>query len=339
MKHYIGLDAHSKTCTFVSMDVEGNTLAQGTFNTSERNLIGALKSLEGAKSLVVEESNLAQWVYVVAKDHVDELIVCNPVYLPRKSGPKNDFRDALHLAHQLRTKNLSSVFHVESFLMGLRTLVSGYEDIVVQNVRLINQFKAILRSENIPTQTTHMTLLNDKKVCEIKNPAARFVAENIHQQLVELQSRRESFIAQFKLNLKTDKILRNLASIPGIGDVRANVIAAYICSGSRFVNKHKLWAYAMLVRHQYESDGHVLWRRTPFGRTELKNAFMGAAQRIASSSRETGLKKYYDEMLSRPGFNERMAKKALARKIAAISLMIMKTGAKYDDRKVNERLN
>lgn len=338
MKNYIGLDAHSKTCTFISMDKDGNTLAQGTFKTSERNLISMLKSLESPKSLVAEESNLAQWIYVVTKDHVDELIVCNPVYLPRKSGPKNDFRDAVHLANQLRTNNLSPVYHEESFLMGLRTMVSQYEDIVIQNVRLVNQYKSLLRSENIATETTHLTLLNEKKSQEIKNATTRFVAEGVYHQLVELQAQRDRYVAQFKLNLKSDKTLKNLATIPGIGEVRANVIAAFICCGSRFVNKHKLWAYAMLVRHAHESDGHVLRRRTPYGRTELKNAYMGAAQRIATSSKETGLKKFYDELLNKPGYDERMAKKALARKTAAISLMIMKTGAKYEDRKVRNEL-
>jgi len=48
--------------------------------------------------------------------------------------------------------------------------------------------------------------------------------------------------------------LQRLDSIPGIDCVRAHIIAAIICSAGRFKNKHKLWAYAMLVKYRQDSD-------------------------------------------------------------------------------------
>ena len=110
MDHFIGLDAHSKTCTYVVLDKDGQIVRQGKFNTNERNLKEVCRSIPGKKALTLEETNIAQWLYVVLKDEVDKLIVCHAAYLPRKSGPKNDFRDALHLATQLRANNLTAVF-------------------------------------------------------------------------------------------------------------------------------------------------------------------------------------------------------------------------------------
>lgn len=38
MKNYIGLDAHSKTCTFVNVDIEGNIKNSGKVETSESSI-------------------------------------------------------------------------------------------------------------------------------------------------------------------------------------------------------------------------------------------------------------------------------------------------------------
>jgi len=327
--HYIGLDAHSKTCTFVRMDKDGNVQDQGTFATNERNLIGLSKALVGKKALVLEETNVAHWMYCLMKDHYDKLIVCHAAYLPKKSGPKTDFRDALHLAHQLRTNNVTPVFHEDSFLMDLRALVTGYEDVTCRATVLIFKLKAMLRSEGIPTQSAHLTVANWQKWKELKNPAKLFVAEAMYLELVEAKERKKAYLAQFEKNASKNKTIRNLCTVPGIGPTRANVIAALIASPHRFTNKHKLWAYSKLIRHTDVSDGHVLWRRTPHGRTELKVAFMSAAHQNIFRGK-SALKDYYEHLIDR-GLDPKKARKALARKIAAICLTIMKKETKYDD--------
>lgn len=336
MDHYIGLDAHSKTCTFVSLDKDGVMLNQGKFKTSERNLVSTVKSLQGKKALVLEESNLAQWIYVTLKDQVDELVICHPTYLPKKSGPKNDFRDAVHLAHQLRTNNLTPVFHEDNFMMNLRTVVSHYQDAVIQYVRLVNQYKALLRSEGILNKTHQGAMIEQEQFNLIKKPTTRFVAAELFAQIHMYRQIRKRYVEEFTANIKSTSLLRNLASVPGMGPVRANVVAAIVCNGTRFQTKHQFWSYAMLVRHWNESDGHIISRRTPHGRRELKGVFMGAAQRIIGSSTKTGLKDYYLSLREKRGLDEKKSRKALARKIAAICLMAMKTGKKYDDKIVRD---
>jgi transposase len=113
-----------------------------------------------------------------------------------------------------------------------------------------------------------------------------------------------------------------------ISNIRGSIIAAIICSPERFANKHKLWAYAKLVRYIDVSDGRIYRSRETAGRTELKSTFMGAATAVLQGS--SGLKRYYDRLRSK-GVAHREAKKAVARRIAAIALMIMKTNKAYDD--------
>ncbi|MDE0118789.1 MAG: hypothetical protein OXM55_02125 [Bdellovibrionales bacterium] len=56
---------------------------------------------------------------------------------------------------------------------------------------------------------------------------------------------------------------------------------------------------------------------------------MGAAESNLKSN--NSLKKYYDRLCV-TGLDRKKAKKAVARRIAAICLQIMKKGVKYDDR-------
>lgn len=336
MQSYIGLDAHSKTCTFVCQNENGEILREGTFTTNERNLKGFLKSIPGSKALTFEETNIAQWLYVLLHKEVDRLIVCHPAYLPKKSGPKNDHRDAVHLANQLRANNLTNVFHEDSFLMNLRTLVNNYSDVTQEGTNLKLKYKALLRSQGIRTQSAYKTAVNASKLDEITNPIQKFVAESLFERMTVMKALKLKYMEQFRENMKNESMIRNLASVPGIGPVFAHTIAAFICSGHRFENKHKLWSYAKLIRHNDESDGYILRKRTPHGRSELKVAFMGSAHNICtrSSTAKTAIHKYHNHLVVTKGFDPRKARKATARKIAAICLTIMKNNCGYDDHEV-----
>lgn len=336
MENYIGLDAHSKTCTFVAMTKDGEVIREGTFNTNERNLKDMVRAIPGTKALMFEETNIAQWIYCVLKDEVEDLVVCHPAHLPRKSGPKNDYRDAMHLVIQLRAGNYTKVHHEDSALMNLRAVMNHYENSAVRLGILKQNFKALLRSEGLPTESSHLTSRNENKWKEFKNPTKQVIAERLFKEMNELEMNKKKWGEELKSNRWEIPIVNNLGSIPGVGPVRAHAIAAYICSGHRFENKHKLWSYAKLIRHRDESDGYILRRRTPHGRSELKNAFMGAAQRVIISPADTALKDYYNYLMEKKGLDKREANKALARKIASICLVVMKKGTKYNDKIVRK---
>lgn len=56
MDNYIGLDAHSKTCTFVIMNHDGEIIKEGKVNTNERNLKDVIGSLAGTKAQLQTQS-------------------------------------------------------------------------------------------------------------------------------------------------------------------------------------------------------------------------------------------------------------------------------------------
>lgn len=338
MDNYIGIDIHSKTSTYVVMNNDGEITHEGKIPTSEKDLKGFLSSVSGTKSLTFEETNVSQWAYCLLKDEVDKLIVCNPAYLPKKPGAKTDYRDALHLVMQLRSGNLHSVYHDDNELMSLRTVVKYYADVTRRLSDLKKQFKALLQSEAIKCSSAYMTSRDDKKYLELRNPTKKMIAQKIFEEASELEKKKKLLTNELESNNLNLPFTNELKTIPGIGPVRAHVIAAFVSTAHRFENKHKLWAYAMLVKHRDTSDGTIVKIRNARGRTELKNAFLGAALNIIIQPHPSALKEYYNYLLEAKGLDSRRARKALARKVASICLNIMRTGKSYDENLVRSTI-
>jgi transposase len=334
MTHYIGLDAHSKTCTAVVINAAGKIATSVQFATSERNLLDFIKTVKKPRELAFEEQNLAHWLFLTTSDHVDKLVVAHPAHLPKQRGAKGDFQDAVRLAEELRADRLTSVFHEDSKLWNLRAIVNSYHDFVADLVRSKNRYKAFLRSRGIACAGS--AIFADASVLEkITIDYERFAAMNLFAQIRVQQEIKDSYEKKFSDLAKQWPVIRRLGSIPGISDIRGAIITAIICSPARFPNKHKLWAYAKLVRYIDVSDGRIYGSRETAGRRELKAVFMGAATAVLAGS--SGLRRYYDRLRTK-GTCHNDAKKAVARRVAAISLMIMKTGKTYDDHHEDRRM-
>ena len=327
MKYYIGLDAHSTTSTFAVVDENGQCVLRETVKTAEKSLVHVINRVQGERHMTFEESSISQWLYVHLKDTVDNLLICNPTYVAKKQGAKTDFRDALHLAQELRTNHLQPVFHDTSHWMEIRTTVSGYLDIVEEIVRFKNRLKALFRAEAIRTDENSF-YKNKLRVKELKNPSARFVAEKLFHQIEFLESEKEKYKELFERNRKKYKPIRNLMTIPGISIIRANIIAAVVCQPARFENKHKFWGYCMLVRHIQISGGKIYGNKRFFGRRELRNVFIGAAENVMRLDGE--LRDRYDALRAK-GVEHKGAKLNLARQIASIALCLLKNNDRYKE--------
>jgi transposase len=329
MNLYIGLDAHSKTCTFVVVKELGEIFVRETCDTTEANLIGFLNRLpeDATLHLTFEECHLSQWLYVTLVEHVKHLIVCNPVDLAKKPGAKTDFRDALHLAQELRTGHLKAVYHDSSRWIKLRSLVNSYLSLVDDIVRAKNRLKALFRSQGLDTDTKNF-YQTPERAKEFKDESLRFVAESLFEQIERLEEVKLGYRLYFEKNMKKYRPMANLDTVPGIDAVRANVIVAAVCQPQRFPNKHQFWGYCMLVRHIQVSGGRIYGNKRVHGRRELRDVFIGAAESALRT--ETKLREYYDG-LRRKGLNDKEAKIALARKIAALCLSLLKNNDVYKD--------
>jgi transposase len=319
------MDAHSRTSTFVVLGKSGRVLRRAKVDTSESGVLGFVRSVKGKKKLTFEEGVMSQWLYLLLKDEVDELVVCQP---REKEGAKTDEIDAGELADLLRVGRLKAVFHEDSDLMHLRTLVSGYGAVIQEIIRTKNRYKALFRQVAIPTnvsgfyESTEMLDLLDTDM-------RRYVACTLFEQLALLEEQRRGYLERFEANVRRYKPIRLLMSIPGIGVVRANVIVAVMVTPYRFPTKYHLFAYAALTKHNRESDGKNYGKKRAHGPSVLKDAFKSAA--LSAISSNNAFRRKYDAMRN-AGKDDRIARGAVAKKLAATVLGVWKSGKKYNDR-------
>jgi transposase len=185
----------------------------------------------------------------------------------------------------------------------------------------------VFRAEAIQTDENSF-YKNKTRIKELKNPAAKFVAEKLFDQIEFLEIEKEKYKEVFERNRKKYRPIRNLMTIPGISIIRANIIAAIVCQPARFENKHKFWGYCMLVRHIQESGGRIYGNKRFFGRRELRNVFLGAAENVMRLDGE--LRDQYDALRAK-GVDHKDAKISLARQIASIALCLLKNNDKYNE--------
>lgn len=322
---FIGMDAHSRTCTFVVLGKSGKVLRRAKVQTKENELLGFVRSVKGHKKLTFEEGVMSQWLYLLLKDEVDELVVCQP---REKKGPKTDEIDAGEIADLLRVDRLKSVFHADSLLMNLRVLTSGYDDVIQELGRTKNRYNALYRQVAIPTKVTGFYESTD--MLSLLDTAERhYVACTLFEQLSLFEEQRRGYMERFESNVRNYKPVKLLTSIPGIGTVRANQIVAILVTPYRFPKKYNLYSYSMLTKHNRISDGKLYGKQKVLGQMVLKKVFKSAA--LSAMKSNTAFRRKYDAMRN-AGKDDRAARNAVAKMIAATVLGVWKSGKKYNDK-------
>jgi transposase len=319
---YIGLDAHMSTCTFCVLDKKGIVLDNRTIVTNGRLLVEYIQSIPGKKMLTVEECNLSSWLFEILKQHVNEVIVCNPVENRQYKKAKTDKLDAHQLAQLLRGGFLKPVFHDGSDREKLRIIVSAYQDVVNDMVRLQNRHRALV---------THSGVRSGKR----ESFSFQCITENLIKQLKVLDEVKTTYQDLIKAHTRCFKETKCLTSLPGIGPIQSAKIIAKVIEPRRFKNKYKFFAYCGLVHHQRMSGGRHYGTNRIWGNSTLKCVFKMAAHSAIRGS--SSLRKLYD-VLRAKGLSDKDAANAVARKIAALSLALWKNNQRYNDAVVLQSL-
>jgi len=134
---------------------------------------------------------------------------------------------------------------------------------------------------------------------------------------------------------------KSLRQIPSIGLIRATLLHALSQTPDRFRSKRQLWSYSgvsletsnnaeyRVVHGQLKRSRKVLAIRgaTKHHNRDLKNIFKGAAIRAAAVIGP--FQEFYAALVAR-GMKPPMARLTLARKIAAITLLVWKKRVRFD---------
>ena len=340
---YMGMDVHKASNVIAVLNGTGKLVTEAIIENKAASILDFIKSQRGRLWVTFEEGTYAAWLYDLIKPHVEKLVVCDPRKnkLLLKSGNKGDKIDAKRLAELLRTESLTEVYHGENSTRSLKELAESYAALVSDSTRVKNRIKAIFRGRGIECdgRAIYRSEGREEWLRELKDEGTQRRAKRLSQELEHLEclcQEAEAEMVRESRNHRASKILR---SIPGVADVRAALILAFVITPHRFRTKRQFWTYvglSVVTRGSAEYEvvnGQVRKSKKttlPRGLNRnynrvLKHVFKGAAATAARGP----LKEYFEGLLHR-GLSPNLAHVTLARKISAITLALWKKGESYD---------
>lgn len=346
---YIGLDVHQATTVAAVLDGNGKLVLDAIVETKASTLLELLHGIRGELNVTLEEGTCAAWLHDVLEPHVHRVMVCDPrKNALLKQGNKSDRIDARKLAELLRAGLLSPVYHREAGIRALQEAARSYLTLTRDATRVMSRIKAVYRGRGIacPGETVYAPRHRSEWLEKLSEPGRRRRTERLYAQLDQLRRLRQHARHDLLEESRKHTASRCLCQIPYIGPVRAALLIALMQTPHRFRTKRQLWAYSGLAVETRDSaeycvrDGQLQRARkrvTVRGlncnrNPHLKELFKSTA--TTASAKPGPFREYYARLLEK-GVKPAMARLTLARKIAAITLVVWKKGERFDPAKLN----
>ena len=336
--YHLAIDAHSGFSEIAILAPNGAVVSCKSYPTSAPELIEAVNSIKGHKKMVVEESQIADWTKRTLLPYVDEFLIADPKKNAwiSKAQQMNDKIAAIRLAKLLKGNYICPVYHPDSQRQQFKELVIHYHDITKQTTRFKNKLKSkfIARAISVKGQFVysqeHFPRYLQKLNCL---PITQFQAKNYSTLIKELQKLRAQTLKNIRSFYKLYPEIRQLSKIPGIGQIRAFTISAFIDTPHRFSNKRKLWSYCCLAKAEKISNGKIYASYSSTqGNRLLKYIFLQAAMDAIKSKTDSAFKRTA-ERLEKNNVSTKNIRRSIARQIASVVLKIWKTGEAYKNMK------
>ena len=349
---YIGMDVHKEATTIAVISAAGKLVMESIVETKASTIVQLIEGLRGELHVTFEEGTWATWLYDLLKPRVTKVVVCDPrKNALLKAGNKSDRIDARKLAELLRGGFLSAVYHGEAGLRTLKELGRSYLAISKDVARTMNRIKALYRSWSIPCggASVYAPRHRAEWLSKITEPGVRRRAELFYLQLDGLQKLRQEARRDLLAESRRQGATNLLQDIPYIGPIRAALLIALMQTPHRFRTKRQLWAYSGLALETHSSGeyhyvgGQLQRSRKPAAlrglnqnhNHDLKSIFKGAATK--ASSAPGPFYDFYGALLAK-GMKPTMARLTLARKIAAITLLVWKKGVCFDAQQLKRQM-
>lgn len=334
MEEYIGLDVSMKE-TAVSIRRLGGRIWRGKCASDPKIIAGLIrKRAPAVKRVVFETGPLSVWFYhaLCAEGLPAICIDARHAKAALDMAPnKTDANDADGLAHLAEVGFFREV-RVKGFdSMLARTLVAARTRLVRITTELSNQIRGIMKTFGLVVPAgkgsifegnVRSLLAGQEGLASIVLPlldawrSIRIRAADLARQLIE--------------TARQSQACRLLMSIPGVGAITATSFVAAIEEPSNFKKSRCVGAWIGLTTRRYQSgevdyDGHISRR----GDSHLRGLLYEAASVILNrSKKESALRTWGLKLRERLGFKR--AAVAVARKLAVIMHVMLKTGEYFD---------
>ena len=185
---------------------------------------------------------------------------------------------------------------------------------------------------------------------KIGEAGVRRRAEFFYQQLDALRALRQAVRRDLLTESRKQSATKLLRQIPSIGPIRTALLIALMQTPHRFRTKRQLWAYSGLALETHSSgeyhyvQGQLQRSKRPVAlrglnqnhNHDLKSIFKGAATKAGTA--KGPFHDFYTALVGK-GMKPTMARLTLARKIAAITLIVWKKGVCFDAQQLKQQVS
>jgi transposase len=249
---YVGLDVHKSAIVATAVDEHGRRIDQSTIGPTGRDLIHYLSRLPGTRHAVLEVSPVWEHLYDAALSTGTSVVLSNSykVRLIADASLKTDKVDSEALATLLRLRAIPSVYVADPESRALRQVVRDRVFYRQKERAIMNHLYGFLLRHGIPYEERILTMrrrreeLRDLRIPEIDRGLDALTA------LGPTSKQLDGAIHEAFLRSKEAQLL---ASIPGIGELIAVTLAAYLCPIDRFAHLDQVASYAGLCPTTYQS--------------------------------------------------------------------------------------
>jgi transposase len=250
---FVGLDVHKNSVVATAVDRWGKRIDQSTFGSSDEELVAYLEALPGAKHVVLEASTVWEHYFEAALSTGAKVVLSHPqkTRLIAETSLKSDKVDSAALATLLRLNAVPTAFVPDGRTRDLRRVVRDRIFYRETEKMVRNHIAGVLLTRGVPFESGLLGRkgqregLRELQISEIDRGL------DVLLNLEEATKRTNRAIHSAFLESPEAQLLK---SIPGIGELTAVALAAFLCPIDRFPTFDRLSSYAGLCPTNHQSS-------------------------------------------------------------------------------------
>jgi transposase len=330
---YVGIDLHKESITICVVDQDRNVLQSRRFACAHPDRILAFFRTLGPFVAVIEATASYEWLWQLLEPLAARLVLAHPgkLRIIAESTRKSDKLDARILAEFLALDMIPQAYRPTPRQREHRALVRHRQFLLKQRTQLRVKVRRVLSDYNADCRNLFSARLPEFLAVVPLSESDRFIIMQlvdqlavIEAQLAEMRQRlREYAAAGSEAEARSRRVLR---SVPGVGEVTAEVVLAEVGDITRFRSAKQVVAYAGLAPSRRESAGKardlgITKQGSPLLRWVLVEA---AWQTVRRSEYWSGI---YQALKRRRG--SRRAIVAVARRLLELLVALLRSGQEY----------
>jgi transposase len=321
-------------CLMVVVNGKGQVLARDGCPTNIPALRELLIQVPRPRRLVIEEGPQADWLWRNLREHVDEMIVCEPRRnrLIAAEGDKDDPVDAEKLAQLYRGGYVKAVHHAESLAQAIfKQHVLLYHQRVSQRVAEGHRARCLLRRHGVVVKARVFDQCEARPGLLARLPESRTLRDAVALlwDSYDQATAQELQLWRRLVELaKAEEVVRRFTELPGIGWVRAATLYVFLDTPWRFATKAKLWKYLGIGLERRRSGNGAERLHVPkFCNRVLKSTILGAAKSAVAQGDNPFAEQ--NRRWLEAGLSPKLARRNAARSLAATLWGLWKNGSAY----------